>query len=371
MPFFPAAGALAPCRGPVEAGVSARIDALRIVLIGLIVLCHGGRFLGVLVPFDGPLVQFAATAFNRGPACLAVPLFFAISGYLLLRKLELTPVGYVRLMGRKLYSIGLPFLIFNAIWLAWLLWVGSIGQFGGRSYVLEAGILHKLFGYDTSPVNYPLWFLQDLLKIFALAPVFLLFFRGMPRLGLAVLFVLWFVERPNDEYGFCGFAFWFYLGGYLARSGIDLGAPTRWDRLACPAFLLATVLVGLSPWLSPDVAVYAAGKRLYQMLGVAAVWSLSGRSWIMGSGLLHRMAATSFFIFLTHEPTVSILQTRLLAVWRPEGAAAQLVAFVLPGLAALTLLYWLARGLSRFAPKLYAVLTGAPLRKRRAAPTTA
>jgi surface polysaccharide O-acyltransferase-like enzyme len=370
--LFPSpAGGFAPCRGPVEAGVSARIDVLRIVLIGLIVLCHGGRFLGVLVPFDGPTVQFAATAFNRGPACLAVPLFFAISGYLLLRKLELTPAGYVTLMGRKLYSIGLPFLIFNAVWIAWFLWVGSIAQFGGRSYILEAGILPKLLGYDTSPVNYPLWFLRELLKVFAVTPVFLLFLRRLPLAGLALLFVLWFVERPNDEYGFCGFAFWFYLGGLLARSGLDLGDTARLDRWVLPLFVLATAVVGLAPWLTQDVVVYAVGKRFYQILGVVALWCLSRQPWIMGSGLLHRMAGASFFIFLTHEPTVSILQTRLLAVWRPEGAAAQLVAFVLPGLAALTLLYWLARGLSRFAPPLYAVLTGAPLRKRRAAPTAA
>ena len=80
--------------------------------------------------------------------------------------------------------------------------------------------------------------------------------------------------------------------------------------------------------LTQDVVAYAVGKRFYQILGVVALWCLSRQPWIMGSGLLHRMAAASFFIFLTHEPTVSILQTRLLAVWRPEGAAAQLVAWL-------------------------------------------
>jgi peptidoglycan/LPS O-acetylase OafA/YrhL len=365
IPFSTGAGSLAPCRGPVDAEVSSRIDVLRIVLIGLIVVCHGGRFLGSLVPYAGDGVQFAATAFNRGLASLAVPLFFCISGFLLLRKLELTPAGYARLMGRKLVSIGIPFLLFNAIWVVWFLWIGSIAQFGGRSYLLGAGIWAKLFGYGTSPLNYPLWFLQELLKVFALTPVFLLFFQRLPRAGLALLLVLWFVERPADEYGFCGFAFWFNLGGLLARSRVSVGDTARLDRIVLPLFAVATLAVGLAPWLTEDVVIYAAGKRLYQMLGVAGLWCLSRQAWLKDSGLLHRLAALSFFIFLTHEPTVSVLQTRLLSVWTPTTAAGQSLAFVLPGLAAIGLLYWLGRGLSRFTPGLYAVLTGAPLRPGR------
>ncbi|WP_075355942.1 acyltransferase [Desulfovibrio sp. DV] len=357
-------GRLTPCRGPVDAAVSARIDVLRIILIGLIVLCHGGRFLGTLVPFAGPGTEFAATAFNRGPACLAVPLFFCISGYLLLRKLELTPAGYVGLMAKKFLAIGVPFLLFNGIWIVWLLTVGSIENFGGRSFLLEAGIGAKLLGLGTSPLNYPLWFLRDLLKIIALTPLFLLFFRRLPITGLFLLGAVWFLESPADEYGLAGFAFWFYLGGLLARSRADVGKTARLDWWLLPLFVAATVVVGLAPWLGQDVYAYAALKKGYQMLGVLALWSLSRQSWLAGSGLLHRLAAYSFFIFLTHEPTVSVLQTRLLALWQPATAPGQMVAFFLPGLAAIILLYWLGRGLSRFSPGLYAIATGAVLKRR-------
>jgi len=359
--------ALAPCSGPIDADVSARIDVLRIILIGLIVFCHGGRFLGVQVPFAGPGVELTLTALNRGLACLAVPLFFCISGYLLLRKLELTPAGYVGLLRKKCIAIGLPYLLFNGIWIVWLLAVGSIDQFGSRSYLLEAGIAAKLFGVNAIPLNYPLWFLRDLLKIFALAPVFLFLFWRMPKIGLWGLLLLWFVVNPADEYGLCGFAFCFYLGGWLARSRIDLAHTAGWDRWVLPAVAIATVLVGLAPWLGLDLNVYAALKKVYQILGMAGLWCLSRRSWLKGSGLLHRLATFSFFIFLTHEPTVSVVQSKLLLLWQPAGSAAQLVAYFVPGLAALTGLYWLGRGLSRFAPKLYAVATGAPLRLTRTA----
>lgn len=356
---------MGPCRGPIDADVSARIDVLRSILIGFIVVCHGGRFLGSQVPLAGPGVEFALTVFNRGLACLAVPLFFAISGFLLLRKLELTPAGYAGLLRKKLMAIGVPFLIFNGIWIVWLLTVGSIEQFGGRSFLLQSGIVAKLLGIGTSPLNYPLWFLRDLLKVFALAPVFLFLLRRMPATGLLGLLVLWFAASPVDEYGFFGFAFCFYLGGWLARRRIDLAHTAGWDWYVLPAFAAATVFVELAPWQGVDPAAYAAFKKGYQILGMAALWCFSRRPWLRDSALLHRLAGYSFFIFLTHEPTVSLVQSRLLTVWQPAGSAAQLLAFFLPGLVAIAGLFWLGRGLSRLAPRVYAVATGAPLRPVR------
>lgn len=362
-----AAGSLEPCSGPVQEDVSARIDVLRIVLIGLIVFCHGGRFLGSRIPFAGLGVEFVLTVFNRGLACLAVPLFFGISGYLFLRKLQLTPASYVGVLRKKFWSIGVPFLLFNGIWIVWLLGVGSIEQFGSRSYLLHAGIWAKLVGYGNTPLNYPLWFLRDLLKLFALAPLFLLLFWRLPRAGLLGLAILWFVVNPADEYGLWGFAFCFYLGGWLARSRVELSRTAGWDPYVLPAFTVATVLVGLAPWLGLDPVAYAAFKKGYQVLGMAAVWCLSRRPWLRDNGLLHRLAAYSFFIFLTHEPTVSLAQSRLLLAWQPSSSLGQVAAYFLPGLAAVTGLYWLGRGMARFTPRLFALATGLPLRPVRPA----
>ncbi len=355
---------LDPVRDPIDPDVSARIDVLRAVLIGLIVLCHGGRYLGSEVPFASPAAEFALTVFNRGLACVAVPLFFAISGYLLLRKLEATPAAYARLLRTKFVAIGVPLILFNAIWIAWVLSIGSIPMFGGRSFVLSAGIARKLLGIGTSPFNYPLWFLRDLLLVFVAAPVFLVFFRRLPDLGLVLLGLAWFLETVDNEYSLAGFAFAFYAGGWLARRRANLRDTAGWDKWVLPLYAAATVVVGLQPWLGLEPYALAAFKKVYQMLGVAAFWCLSRRPWLRDSRLLHWLAAMSFFVFLTHEPTVSVLQAKLLAVWRPSTTLAQLIAYPLVGgvaMAGLSLLGW---GLAVYLPRLFALLTGAPLRLR-------
>lgn len=355
---------LGPVRDPIDPDVSARIDVLRAILIGLIVLCHGGRWIGSDVPFASPFANFMLTVVNRGFDCVAVPLFFAISGYLLLRKLEATPAAYGRLLRTKALAIGVPFVIFNAIWIVWLLTVGSIPLFASKSFVLSAGIPQKLLGIGTSPLNYPLWFLRDLLVVFALSPIFLLFFRYAPLAGLWVLGLLWFGESPASEYSLAGFCFAFYAGGLLVRRRANLRDTAGWDRYVLPLFAVGSVVVGLTPWLGLDPYALAALKKVYQVLGVAAFWCLSRQTWVKGSRVLHRLAAMSFFVFLTHEPTVSVLQSQLARLWRPGSTLAQLAAYPVTGLTAIALLSLLGWVLARHVPRLFALLTGAPLRLR-------
>ena len=82
--------------------------------------------------------------------------------------------------------------------------------------------------------------------------------------------------------------------------------------------------------------------------------------------MLHRLAGLSFFLFLTHEPTVSVLQSRLLAAVHPTGTLAQLASYLLPGLTAIVLLSGLGWLLERLCPRAFALMTGAPLRRRQA-----
>jgi len=356
-----AAWRLGPVSGRIDPDVSVRIDVLRIVLIGLIVLCHGGRFAGVTVPFANPVVEFVLTLFNRGFDCVAVPLFFGISGYLLLRKLELSPVAYGRLLKKKFLAIGVPLLFFNGIWIAWIFVIGSIPLFGSRSFLLQAGIVNKLLGIGMPPLNYPLWFLRDLCIVFVLTPIFLACYRRIPVTGLVALLLLWIFEAPTSEYSVAGFSFAFYAGGFLARRETNLRDTAGWDRYVLPLFAIGSVVVGLTPWLALDPYTLAAFKKAYQLVGVAAFWCVSRAGWIKGNALMHHMASYSFFIFLTHEPTVSLLQTYLLQFWQPTGTVGQLVAYCLPGGVAIFGLYVLGRIFSRIAPRVYAVLAGAPV----------
>ncbi len=93
--------------------------------------------------------------------------------------------------------------------------------------------------------------------------------------------------------------------------------------------------------------------------GLLFFWWLSAFPALRDSRLLHRLAGHSFFVYLAQEPTLTILQTRLLAVWKPEGSLQQIAFYWISGLVTIAFLWGVAELLQRFVPVVYRVMTGA------------
>jgi surface polysaccharide O-acyltransferase-like enzyme len=362
---------LGPAREPLDREVSQRIDVLRIILIGLIVLAHGARGITVRVDATGPVAGWMVEVLNGHVDFVAVPLFFAISGFLFLRKFELTPASYAEMVRKKTVSVLVPYLLFNIGLAVWFYFGGSIEMMGSWGFLVKEGLIVKTLGLGTTPINYPLWFLRDLYVVFLLSPVLLLFFKEAPGVGLITLFCLWVGIDPNP-YSYYGDFFMFYFGGYLARSRFPLAGTTWWQNWGTLAFVcLTAVLVPHKQIGLTDEHVRLFLFKCNLILGLMCFWRFSAIPAVRGSWLLHRLAKFSFFIYLAHEPTVSILQTRLLSVWKPVGDAQQIAFYWLSGLSVIFFLWGLGEALSRTVPRLYAVATGARLARRPPTPTPA
>ncbi|MEL7638241.1 MAG: acyltransferase [Solidesulfovibrio sp.] len=360
---------LGPVREPLDREVSRRIDVLRIILIGLIVLAHGARGITVRVNGTGPVAGWMLEVLNGHVDFVAVPLFFAISGFLFLRKFEPSAAAYGDMLRKKAASLLVPYCIFNVGLAAWFYFVGSIEMVGSWGFLIEEGLVTKTLGLGTTPINYPLWFLRDLFVVFALSPGLLLFYKEAPGVGLVALFCLWAGINPNPYSYFCDF-FMFYLGGYLARSRFPLAGVSWWQNWGTVAFVCLTAV--LAPYRQLGLTDEHVRLFLFKcnlILGLACFWRFSALTAVRESRLLHWLARHSFFIYLAHEPTVSILQTRLLTVWKPAGDVQQVAFYWLSGLSVIFFLGSLGEALSRLLPRLYAVATGARL-PRRPVPAT-
>jgi fucose 4-O-acetylase-like acetyltransferase len=352
---------LGPVREPLDRDVSRRIDVLRIILIGLIVLAHGARGITVRVPATDPVAGWMVEVLNGHVDFVAVPLFFTISGFLFLRKFELSAASYGEMLRKKFVSLLIPYLLFNIGLAAWFYFVGSIEMMGSWGYLVQEGIVTKTLGLGTTPINYPLWFLRDLLVVFILSPVLLLFFKEAPGVGLATLFCLWVGVNPAP-YSYYGDFFMFYFGGYLARTRFPLQGISWWQRWGTLLFILLTAALVAHKQLGiTDEHVRLFLFKCNLVLGLACFWRISAIPFVRDSAVLHRMARHSFFVYLAHEPTVSVLQTRLLAVWQPVGNAQQIAFYWLSGLTVIVLLWGVGEALSRVVPKVYAAATGARL----------
>ena len=359
---------LGPAREPLDRDVSKRIDVLRIVLIGLIVLAHGAR--GITVRIAGETAPGAALMLdilNGHVDFVAVPLFFTISGFLFLRKFELSLAAYGEMLRKKFVSVLVPYLLFNIGLVVWFYFVGSIEMLGSWNFVLGEGLVAKTLGLGTTPINYPLWFLRDLLVVFLVSPIFLVFFKEAPGVGLVTFFCLW-AGLSEGPYSYGGDMFAFYLGGYLARCRLPLAGVSWWQRAGTWIFCLLTAVLVCSKSLGlTDEAVRQFLFKANLVFGLIAFWRFSAIAWVRDSTVLQRMGRHSFFVYLAHEPTISVLQTRLLAVWRPVGNAQQIAFYFGSGLSTIIGLWLVAELLSRLVPAAYGFATGARTVPGRAA----
>ncbi len=153
-------------------------------------------------------------------------------------------------------------------------------------------------------------------------------------------------------------AFFFYLGCVLARTGADLDAARSWLLPALGtygALLLAAAHVEFHQGIVP---VYHLLYRGSMIAGVVVVWLLSGHPLLRDNALLLRMSVFSFFVYLAHEPVLSYLIYGTRFLFHPVGAVAGIGYMCLLIAVTFALCYFLARVVSRHAPRLYALATG-------------
>lgn len=180
------------------------------------------------------LIAEAANAFGR----FSVPLFFALSGLLLLSRPEPLSVFFRKRFGK----VVLPLLAWSIIYVAWAVFSGE------RQYSVLSALLSILAG----PVADHLWFLYVLIGLYLAVPLFWKWLEGDSDRLVMYFLALWFIFVPLKnivsmlfaiEIGFnfplAGeYAGYFLLGHWLGKRQI----PPAWRAAGLFAFFLAASL---------------------------------------------------------------------------------------------------------------------------------
>ncbi len=157
-------------------------DLIRVLAIYLVVVIHTS---GQLTNVWGQVsqAQWIMADIYGGIARVGVPLFFMLSGYLLLPRTESIRSFY----GKRVLKIVIPFVVWSVIYIS----LDCVGKPGvcTTSYLLPYILLRKSF--------FHLWFLYSLLGIYLILPVLRLMFRpGLNTTFLWYLIVLWILFQP-------------------------------------------------------------------------------------------------------------------------------------------------------------------------------
>lgn len=167
---------------PAAKPVIVWVDLIRVTAIYFVVMIHvSGQLTNVWGKI--PNSQWLIADVYGAVARISVPLFFMISGYLLLPRSESLRVFFTKRMTKIL----IPFIVWSFIYLFW--YCGSHAAACTTSFVSQLLLVRGTY--------YHLWFLYTLISIYFFLPILRLMFRPeIDKRILWYLIVLWLVFQP-------------------------------------------------------------------------------------------------------------------------------------------------------------------------------
>ena len=353
------------------------ITALRFPLALLVVLIHTQNKVWQAADVQDSLwfsvpVQFL----SRSLPSVAVPLFFAISGFLFFyQKQTFTLADQREKLRKRCVTLLLPYVVWNL--LAFLLdplkamvqgaeWetvfqnVTPLDVFWGKISVNSSA---NMWGMTVWEASYPeldqLWFVRDLMIVVLFAPLIhylvrrvpVLFFLGLSAVGL---FQLW-----GNPLGM-RLAGWFYfsLGAFFSVRDLCPIGTTR--RLFRPAIFVAAVMLVLNTFPEESVGALTdflssgMSNHLYN-LSAMVVLLHAARAYTQRRAPHPWLSKSSFFIYASHTIVLFPVTAVLHKLTLDQPPLVALAAYVISAVIAVgicligyrLLQRWLPRPLSR------------------------
>lgn len=366
---------------------SQSLDLLRFPLAVIVVLIH---------VFAAKSVHIAGTehVFNSTPLLAeanlfiggllrgqSVPIYFFISGYVFFMDSGWASPKYGRKLKNRAKTLFIPYVIWNslAVVLRLILISGSLllpGMVNEATADLSLTAILSCFwdaskgvfastsataGSNIYPVNFPLWFVRDLMVVVLCTPLLYHLLRQARHHAVMVLGAAWFVLGYWDlgyAYMLLTAFFFFSWGAYMSMGGKDMVEEFgRFFSLSCLLYPLLSLLFIVSAHYFPELSETI--KRLNILVGLLFAYNLS--AWLLRRDVCKVntfLSSASYFIYVAH----ALLYTRVLKLLyhftypASEGGIVCLyLSTVIITVCLLLLTFYL---LKRFTPKILKVLVG-------------
>ncbi|MBA2482562.1 MAG: acyltransferase [Planctomycetes bacterium] len=353
----------------ISAYTSDKIKILGLILTVFVVFHHAHNLQFATSEIHAG-VRYTESFFHYGLRGFAVPFFFIASAYFLCARsgfLRAYP-GEVR---KRVSSLLVPFVVWSAGWLLVMMALQSVPALGGSfgretiSFADPVGIVRLL---TLDPIPHPLWYMRDLFLLAILSPliVALLSTRTGAVAYVAGSLALWY-SVPSIQQREVQDLFFFGVGAWLAIHQPKIPAVPLGAKL----FLLAGSLglIGYHCWWVENKQVETQFLlNTGVLLGLPALWLLyDDVAEYLHTPRTVRASEYALFIYMAHEPTLSLVRKAMIMV-TGGGSAALAVVWIASGtliIAGAVATAWLLR---TYAGPVYGVLTGGRVPTRAARP---
>lgn len=236
---------------------------------------------------------------------IAVPCFFLFSGFFFFFKVtELNSDLYNKQIKNRFRTIFLPYLLWNLLMLFVVVLKNLIFDYMGKPADELTLNRHSFSWYNIFwglPINFPLWYLRDLICMSLLSPCFYFFFKYLKWPGLVLLIGFYLSTFELNIPGLSSTAFAFFgVGAFFGLSKYNIASiGLKNKRLK---FAISFILLLICAHFATSSS-YEFWIRIFIISGVISVFCLGHliqqHEWLKKQCL--NLAAYVFFIYAIHE----------------------------------------------------------------------
>ena len=286
------------------------IKTMRFPLIILVLFEHSVRTYNAPMQwsFNGPNVfHFFSEMISHFLCPIAVAWFFFFSGFLFYHNLQEGEFGkrwVVQKWHRRVHSIVIPHLFWNLLNVLMVLLVTGLFYLAGISAnsndPMIAVMRGPVFWFITGPIDYPLWYLRDLIVMSLLAPVFYWPARKWPWATLTVLLVLYVCSWKIRFFLFPTFSL-FGIGAWFSIRNDNLIEFCR--KVKYPAAILSIPILLVATAFYNNQGLDNLFRLLFFPFGMVTFLNICDKLYELRGyrDLMLKLTETVFFIYVTHE----------------------------------------------------------------------
>jgi len=285
------------------------IKTMRFPLIVLVLFEHSVRDYNAPMQWslNGPNVFHFITEMISHFFCpIAVCWFFFFSGFLFYHNLEENQFGWkwsTQKWYRRVHSVLIPHLFWNLLTVVMVLlvtWLFHLLHINITSDQMDGVRRGPLYWFITGPIDYPLWYLRDLIVMSLLAPVFYWPARKWPWATLTVLLVLYVCSWKIRFFLFPTFSL-FGLGAWMSIHKYNLILFCR--KVKYPAAILSIPILLVATSFYKYQGLDNLFRLLFSPFGMVTFLNICDKLYELRGyrDLMLKLTETVFFIYAAHE----------------------------------------------------------------------
>lgn len=312
-------------------------------------------YLHAYIPMDSEnIVSIIQYYFSQEITRTAVPLFFLISGVLYFRNINNFDRSlFYSKIKRRIRSLLIPYLIFSGLGFIFVYVTQQFITTQSYKQIANLSLSECLYTLLFQPIGcYQLWFLRDLFILTLLSPCI---YYGLKKIKVWLILCLFFLWISGIQYIITIEAiFFFTTGAYLGcyqRRFLEYKIKSRWSIL----ILIIWFTIALFNACHRDLYYFHC---LGILIGVCCIWLLYDlfynefKKYILSWPMSH-----SFFIYLMHEPILTIIKNILLIILG-KSSNSILIIYITAPIVTITLCIIGGRFLKNKYNKTYLIITG-------------